>query len=214
MILEFRNVTGKKKGFHIEDISFALEEGYLMGTAGKNGAGKTTLMNMILDETEDYDGEILVCGQDNRSNRKKLMNDIGFICDENQFIKSMNASENVWLFSTLYDNWSEKIFENIMEQMNLPRKTRLENLSRGEYIKFQITFDMAHDTKLYLIDEATAGMDIVFRKEFFMLLRDFIKDERASIVMTSHIREELDVQMDYILRLEQGKMVRSGENLA
>ena len=213
MILEFRDVTGTKKGFHLQHITFALEEGYLMGLSGKNGAGKSTLIKYIIDARMGYEGQILVCGENIRENRKKLMNYIGYIADDNRFIKELSAQENVWILQELYDSWSQEQYETVMISTGVPTRTPLENLSRGEFLKFQLAFAMGHGTKLYLIDEATAGMDIVFRRDFFRILRSLIRDETASVIMTSHIKEELDIQMDYMLRLDKGRMVSFGENI-
>lgn len=212
MILEFQNVTGKQKDFHLQDITFSLEAGYLMGISGKNGAGKSTLLKYIIDQNINYEGQILVFGEDIQKNRTELMNEIGFISEENPFIKKMSAQKNAEIFGTLYRRWSQKLFETAMHSMEVPIKTPLKNLSRGEFFKFQTAFAIAHETKLYLIDEATAGMDLVFRRDFLKLLQNIIKDETASVVLVTHIKEELEQRMDYILHLEQGKMLFFKEN--
>lgn len=212
MILEFQNVTGRQKDFYLQDITFSLEEGYLMGISGKNGAGKSTLLKYIIDPNIDYEGQILVFGEDIQKNRTRLINEIGFISEENPFIKSMSAQKNANIFGRLYHQWSQKLFETMMDFMEVPIKTPLKNLSRGELFKFQTAFAIAHKTKLYLIDEATAGMDIVFRRDFLKLLQNIIKDETASVILVTHIKEELERRMDYILHLEQGKMLFFREN--
>lgn len=212
MILEFKNVTGKQKGFHLSHITFSLEEGYLMGISGKNGAGKSTLLKYIMDADSSYEGKILVLGKDIQKNRAELMNEIGFISEENSFLKTMSAEQNAKVFGSLYHQWSQALFESAMQQMEVPIKTPLNHLSRGEFFKFQTAFAIAHKSKLYLIDEATAGMDIVFRRDFFRLLQNIIKDETASVLLVTHIKEELEIRMDYILHLENGEAVSLKEN--
>lgn len=79
-------------------------------------------------------------------------------------------------------------------------------------MRFQMAFAMAHGTKLYLLDEATAGMDPVFRVDFFKILHEVIAEEEASVLMATHLAEELEHKMDYVGIMEEGRMVSFGEN--
>ena len=80
-------------------------------------------------------------------------------------------------------------------------------------MKFQMAFAMAHKPSIYLLDEVTAGMDPVFRIDFFKILHEVIAEEKASVLMTSHIQEEIKMKMDYVGIMEQGKMVSFGERV-
>ena len=86
-------------------------------------------------------------------------------------------------------------------------------MSRGDLFKFQIAFAMAHKPALYLIDEVTAGMDPVFRIDYFKILQEIIAEENASILMTSHIQDEIQRKMDYVGIMEDGKLIEFGETL-
>lgn len=206
MILEWKHVTGKDKNTPIVDINFALEPGYLMGLAGANGAGKTTLLHCMLDGKKRYQGEILFNGQPLHENHADLMNQIGFIADENEFFKEFSGIQNVRLLKGFYRDFDEMKFKEMMKQMDVSEKRQLQKLSRGEYLKFQTAFAMAHGTKLYLIDEATSGMDPIFRKEYFRILREILAEEDTGIVMTTHLQGELREQADYVGMLENGIM--------
>ena len=87
-------------------------------------------------------------------------------------------------------------------------------MSRGEMFKFQTAFAMAHKPALYLIDEATAGMDPVFRIDYFKMLQEIISEENASILMTSHIQDEIYRKMDFVGIMEGGRMVQFGDTLS
>jgi ABC-2 type transport system ATP-binding protein len=95
--------------------------------------------------------------------------------------------------------------------MDVPASRAIERMSRGERFKFQTAFAMAHDTRLYLLDEVTAGMDPVFRIDYFKILHELIEEECASVVMTSHIEDEISRHMDYIGILEDGRLISFGE---
>lgn len=201
MRAEFKNVTGQGKKFRLKNISFPVEDGFITGIVGKNGVGKTTLFHYIVDENAKYTGTILIDGKPLRENHKELMNRIGFISEEQQFLKEKTARENVKLFSVLYDRFSEEKFAEAMTCMGLSQSKTVGKMSRGEFIKFQLAFAMAHDTKLYLLDEATAGMDPVFKKDFFKMLHQIIAVEDTAILMSTHITEEVSIHMDYVVQL-------------
>ena len=214
MILEFKNVTGKTKHFNLKDVSFTLEPGYIMGLAGKNGAGKSTLIDYIMNPKQQYAGEILIEGANIRDKHYYMMNRIGFISDNNEgFLRDKSAKENSEIFGPLYDDWDETRFFQAMQKMKLSPGRNVGGMSRGELFKFQTAFAMAHKPALYLIDEATAGMDPVFRIDYFKILQEIIAEEDASILMTSHIQDEIQRKMDFVGVMEDGKLVQFGETL-
>lgn len=214
MILEFKNVSGKTKHFNLQDVSFALEPGFIMGLAGKNGAGKSTLIDYIMNPKQQYTGEILIEGVNIRDKHYLMMNRIGFISDNNTgFLFDKTAKENMELFGPLYDEFDEKEFYKAMQKMNLSVGKTVGRMSRGELFKFQTAFAMAHKPALYLIDEATAGMDPVFRIDYFKMLQEIIAEENASILMTSHIQDEIQRKMDFVGVMENGRLTEFGETL-
>ena len=213
MILEFKSVTGTNGTFSLQDVSFALPAGYIMGLAGKNGAGKSTLMDYILNRQQKYTGEILLNGVNIRENHWKMLEKIGFISDENRFMMEKTAEQNAQVLGAAYENWDMVLFREKMREMGLSTKKAVERFSRGEYFKFQTAFAMAHRPCLYLIDEATAGMDPVFRIDYFKILQKLIANEGASILMTSHIQDEIARKMDYVGIMENGRLIEFGEAL-
>ena len=213
MLLEFKHVTGKSKKFALQDINFSLEAGYICGLAGKNGAGKSTLLDYIMNPRQIYTGEILLDGINIRDNHTFIKNKLGFVSDENSFLRERTAMQNVELLSRFYEEWDMDIFKETMEKMELPVSRTVGKMSRGEYFKFQTAFAMAHKSKLYLLDEVTAGMDPVFRIDYFKLLQEIISKEQASVLMTSHIQDEMVRKTDFVGVLEKGKMVKFGESL-
>ena len=214
MILEFINVTGTSKKYVLKDINFSLEPGYIMGLAGKNGAGKSTLIDYIMNPKQQYTGEIRVNGVNIRDDHRYMLNKLGFISDNNTFFMDRTAEQNAQILGGLYDEWDKGVFYNAMKKMDLSVKKTVGKMSRGEMFKFQTAFAMAHRPAIYLIDEATAGMDPVFRIDYFKMLQEIIKDETASILMTSHIQDEIHRKMDYVGIMEGGQLVKFGDALS
>ena len=205
-MLEFKNVSGTSKKFNLNNISFCAKEGYITGIIGPNGAGKTTLLQYILSEKKKYTGTILYDGKDVTTNSNSFRNILGYISDDKRFFDEFTISENVSLLSPFYSIWDNDLFLNQMELMNVSPYKKVFNLSRGEYIRFQLAFAMAHHSKLYLFDEATSGMDPVFKKDFFKILHNLIATENVTIIMTTHIEEEINRHMDYYGFLENGEL--------
>ena len=213
MLLELMDVCGADKGFCLHNITFDIPEGYLVALAGKNGAGKTTLLHYIADEKKHYSGSIRFQGKEIHPSHTKLMNKIAFIADEVPFFKMYTGRQNAQLLAPFYEDWDWDIFHRTAAEESLSIGSRLKldrplaKLSRGEYLRFQTAFAMAHHAKLYLLDEVTGGMDPVFRREFFRLLHRVMEQENASVLMTTHIQEELEEKADFVGILEEGRLV-------
>lgn len=213
MILAFENVTGKKGKFRLQDISFGLPAGYMMGLMGANGAGKSTLMSYIMREDAKYTGTIKIAGQDIRENHAYLRNYIGFVSEDNAFFESLSPMDNVNLMSRFYEDFDKELFREIMKEMGVSLSTMYYKLSRGEKLKFQMAFAMAHHPKLYLLDEVTVGMDPVFRLDFFKILHKVIETGEASVLMTSHIESEMKQRTDFLGIMDEGRLNWFGESL-
>lgn len=218
-MLKFENVTGitkkeKEDDFKLQDISFHLEEGYLCGLVGKNGAGKSTLFRTILNENAQYEGKILYRGMDIRECHSAFLSEVAYVADENTFFMNKSVAENVDLLGQFFSRWQKGYFYDLMRKFEVPTRQVLCNFSRGEFIKFQIAFGMAHHARLYLLDEATAGMDPVFRVDFYNVLREILAEGDCSILMSTQLQTDLNRNMDYIARMENGRMVSFEENMA
>ena len=216
ILFEAKHITSRRKGLfqkgqYLDDISFSLPAGYIMGIVGKNGAGKTTFFDYIIDEKKRYRGEFLLNGADISKNHLSAMNQIGFISEDNYFFTTMSIRKNVELLAPFYEKFDHKLFSEKLSEFELTSGKCVGNLSRGQMMKFQLAFAMAHKPKLYLLDEATAGMDPVFRLDFYKQLRLLLEDG-CGVILSTHLEEEIEKQIDYVGILEEGKMIFFGEN--
>lgn len=205
-VLTFEHVTGKRRTFRLKDISLELRAGYIYGLAGRNGAGKTTLMKYIMDERSRYDGAIYLDDENIRIDHARVMNKVGYVSEDNVFFGERTGAQNAEILGRLYDDFNMERFWEAMKTMELSGAKAYKRLSRGERLKFQLAFAIAHSPSVYLLDEVTAGMDPVFRLEFFDMLRNLIKDETCAVLMTSHIRSEIEERTDYVAVMEDGRL--------
>ncbi len=135
------------------------------------------------------------------------MNKIGFVSEERIFFENYTIAGNAELLGIFYQLWDQKKFEDLIEKMGLKLGMKLGRLSRGERIKFQIAFAVAQKPRLYLMDEPTAGMDPIFRKEFFRIVQGLLMDGDSSVIMTSHIEEEIEEKMDIKAIMDKGRLI-------
>lgn len=212
-VLSFEHVTGRGK-FHLKDINMELRAGYIYGLTGENGAGKTTLMKYILDEHCRYEGRVYLDGEDIRADHAKVMNKIGFVSEDNCFFEERTGEQNAAILGILYDDFSMERFREAMKKMEMTEAKTYKRMSRGERLKFQLAFAIAHNPCLYLLDEVTVGMDPVFRIEFFDMLRHLIQDETCAVLMTSHIRTEIESKTDYAAVMKEGCLGAFNESLS
>ena len=207
-ILQLVHVTGKKQrnGFQITDVTMQLKEGYIYAIAGENGAGKTTLLELIGRENSRYTGNMIFDGMDLGKEHAKAMERMGIISENCLFFEDRSGKENADILGDFYENYEKERFLSYCKRLQVPLHTPYKNMSRGEKIKWQICFAAARHCRLYMLDEATAGMDPVFRKIFFDLLHEIMAQTRACILLTDHNLHEISRQTDYMAYMEHGEL--------
>ena len=211
--LEFEHVSGNSKKFHLQDVSFSLEPGFIYAIAGENGAGKTTLMKYILSEKCLYTGAIRFEGEDIAGRHRELMNAIGFVSEDNIFLNERTAGQNAEILSVFYEQFDMELYRETMKQMDIAPEHTYGKMSRGEKIKMQLAFAIAHKSRLLLLDEATAGLDPVYRIELFNMIRHMLAEKNVTVLMISHNMNEIDKNADYVAIMKDGMLGGFQENV-
>ena len=181
-VLEINNITKDDKKFKIDNISFNLPKGYIMGFIGANGAGKTTTIKLILNMIKRDSGEIKVFGLDNIREEERIKEQIGVVFDECYYLEDWTLNDVEKAVSMFYKNWNSSIYEKYLKEFNLARDKKVKDLSRGMRMKLMIAVAFSHEAKLLILDEPTSGLDPVARDEFLDILRDYIEDEEKSVI--------------------------------
>ena len=213
-MLELVNVSKKLGKFELDNISFNLPKGYIMGLVGQNGSGKTSIINIILGLYKIERGHVLVDGMDITEYEKEVKDRIGFVLCDDLFHPYLSLLENANLYGKYYSKYSKDEFVDYCERFQIDVNKKLSKFSTGEKLKFQFSFALAHKPKLLILDEPVGNFDPEFRKEFLSILSEFIEDGEHSILISTNTTKELEAMADYITMIKRGKIVFSMEKEA
>lgn len=211
MLIELKGVSRRLGNFKLENISMELPTGYIMGLIGSNGAGKTSLIHLLLGLYRPDEGEIYIDGKSYEKCEREIHEITGCVLTEELFDDALTLKQNANEYGKYYANYDYVTLEKYLTRFGLKSNRRYKALSKGEKLKFQFAFALSHDAKLLILDEPTGNFDPQFRQEFFKVLKEFIADGTRSIVLSTHITEDLDRMADYILYMEKGKTIFAGD---
>ena len=208
--IEVKGLTKKYDGFTLDNISFNVPGGSIMGFIGQNGAGKTTTINTILNIVKPDLGTVTVFGLDHIKDEKEIKKNIAAVFDELPFDDRLTANDTNIIMREIYDQWDSEKFFAFLDRFQLPKKKKFGKFSKGMKMKMQIAAALSHNAKLLIMDEATTGLDPVVRNEILDIFFEFLQDEEHSILMSSHITSDLEKIADSVTFIDKGKLLISG----
>jgi len=207
--IEIRNLTKDYGSFKLDDVSFSVPGGSIMGLIGENGAGKSTIIKCMLNLISSDGGSIELLGQDSRE--QAVREQLGVVLDESTFHDTLKAPEVGKILSRIYKSWDSVLYDRYLDQFALPRSKTIKEYSRGMKMKLSIGVALSHHPRLLLLDEATGGLDPVVRGEILDEFLNFIQDEEHAILISSHITSDLEKVADYVTCLHKGRVTLSGD---
>lgn len=208
-ILEVKNLTKDYGDFVLDNLSFTIPRGSIMGLIGENGAGKSTTINCILNEITITNGEIIILGRNNLSEEVFIKNRLGIVFDENHFPDVLTPIELGKCMAGIYSNWQSKEYQNYLTKFELPIKKKIKDFSRGMKVKLAFAVALSHQAEFLILDEATSGLDPIIRDDILDILIDFVQEENHSVLFSTHITSDLEKVADYITFLHKGKLLFS-----
>ena len=205
--IEIKNVSKKYDGFLLDKISFDVPIGSIVGLIGENGAGKTTTIKAILNIIKS-DGTVKIFNKDIKQNEKEIKQELGVVLDDSFLSTYLTASHINSVMKEFYKNWDEDKYNKLLKQFGLPNDKLIKNFSSGMLMKLKIATAISHNPKLLILDEPTSGLDPVVRNEILNIFRKYIEeDETRSILLSSHITTDLEHISDYIIFIDNGKII-------
>ena len=206
-LLEVRNLSKEYKTFLLDNISFTLARGYIMGYVGQNGAGKSTTLNLITNICKSSSGEIYVDGITCEEDESRYKESSGYIGAEFYFPDNFRIRVFRSVLRDCYKTFRTEKFDELTKRWKLDGKMAVKDFSRGMKVKLMFASVLARDTKLLVLDEATNGLDPVVRVEVLKLLQEYIADGERSVIFSTHILSDLEQIADYIYFIHEGKTV-------
>lgn len=192
--------------FQIKDLSFEVNEGETVALIGNNGSGKSTTIKTIMGDYIKDSGVIKFFGDEVGQEDYTYKNSIGVVFDELKLTKKLPIGRVNSIMNAMYESWHTEQFLKLLNFFNLPENRRVETLSRGMSMKLAIAIALSHDSRLLILDEATAGLDASSREQVLELLEDFV-DQGNGIVLSSHISEDIETIADRLVFLRDGAIV-------
>ena len=206
-LLEVNNIT-KSYGANkvLDDVTFNITKGKIVGLLGPNGSGKTTLIKLINDLLKEDSGTIKVEGLDLGVETKKL---ISYLPDKNYLNNNMTVLELLNYFKDFYEDFRIDKAKELIGKLNLDLNQKLKTMSKGTKEKVQLILVMSRKAKLYILDEPIGGIDPAARDYIInTILTNFSND--ASLLISTHLISDLEKVLDEVIFLKNGKVVRSG----
>jgi len=197
----------------IGPIDLTIPEGYVVAILGHNGSGKSTLLNMLQQVVHPDTGQIIWFGQENEGPLPiELRQQIGFVADnagseENR----ITAQEAAHFRSYWYPRWDMKLFDQLIRDMEVPVDVKLNKMSKGERRKFEIAAAIAARPRLLLLDEPSSGLDPFAWKVMVEQFRTFMAGGDTTILIATHIADEVKRLADYIILMHRGQSLGMAE---
>ncbi|MDK2952453.1 MAG: type transport system ATP-binding protein [Kosmotogales bacterium] len=209
-ILELNGVFKSYKTFALEDITFALPRGFVMGFIGPNGAGKTTTIKLILNMLQRNAGTIKVFGKDNIFYEQEIKEKIGVVMDNTFYVDEWSLKDIERTLKPFYKRWDSGKYNSFLSDFRLDVNKKVKEISRGMKMKLMIAIALSHEADLLILDEPTSGLDAVARNELMEILSEFIEDENKGVLFSTHVTPDLEKIADYITVINNGRILYSG----
>lgn len=190
----------------VDQVSFEINEGRIVGLIGPNGAGKTTLLKAILGLTK-YDGSLEVLGIDPYRNRHQLMQQVCFIADVAVLPRWLIVENAIDFLHATHARFNRQKALEFLSHTDVPLGSKVGQLSKGMVTQLHLALVMAIDAKLLVLDEPTIGLDILYRKQFYSSLLSDYFDGQKTILVTTHQVEEIENILTDLIFINRGRIV-------
>ena len=206
-MLKIKNLK-KNYGDFFLDCSLEVKSGQITGLIGQNGSGKSTTFKTILGLVYPDGGNISIFGKDYRNLTVEDKEKIGVVLSDSGFSGYLRIEDIIPVLESLYHTFDKPFFLDQVHRFQLPLDKQIKDFSTGMKAKLKVLVAISHNAKLLILDEPTAGLDVIARDELLEMLREFMeKDENRSILISSHISGDLESLCDDLYMIHNGKII-------
>ena len=208
-MLKIDKLKKQYKNFTL-NCSMEVKEGMITGFVGPNGSGKSTTLKAVLGLIYIDGGDIQIFGKNVKDIKPEDKEQIGVVLSDSGFSRYLTVKDIKDILKNTYEAFDEQLFTNYIEKYQLPTDKKLEQFSVGMKAKLKLITAICHKAKLLILDEPTAGLDVMARNEMLDMLRDYMEeDEERSILVSSHISTDLETLCDNIYMINEGRTVKN-----
>lgn len=204
--IEIKNLTKEYKTFILDNVSFNVEEGHIVGFIGRNGAGKTTTIKSILNIVKTKHGDVKFFGLDLKNNENIIKNQIGYSSGTTNYYPRKKLIDIINVTKKFYKNWDDNLMNEYKELFQLDFSKTPSELSEGMKVKFNLLLALSHHAKVLILDEPTSGLDPFSRDEILEIFIE-LKKRGTAILFSTHITSDLEKCADDIVYIRKGKII-------
>ena len=210
-LLKIERLCKRYPGFALEDVSFSLAAGRIMGLIGKNGAGKSTTLKAALNMVSPQSGTVTMFGQDFYRHEKECRQRVGVVFGGIDFYPLKRLSAITAVTRRFYADWDDAQYRTYLRRFALDESRKFKELSNGMKVKYLLALALSHRAELLILDEPTSGLDPVSREELTRIFRHIVKTEGCAILFSTHITSDLDRCADDITYIQNGRVLQSAD---
>ena len=208
-MLKVSHLCKSYDSFSLQDVSFGVKKGHIMGFVGRNGAGKSTTLKAVMNMVHKDSGQIEFFGIDMLHNERAIKQRIGFACGAVDYYKKKKISKLLEVTKTFYDNWDDAVLHRYMKLFSIDENKTPSQLSEGMKVKLNLAIALSHSAEFLILDEPTSGLDPVSRDELLQIFK-YLKSQGVTILFSTHITSDLDKCADDITYIRNGQIMYTG----
>ncbi|WP_096200203.1 ABC transporter ATP-binding protein [Bacillus sp. FJAT-45350] len=210
-LVDIKGITKHYKNFSLGPIDFQVEKGTVVAVVGANGSGKSTFFRIMMNLLQVDEGSINIFGQNLVDNETEIKQKFGYVGDLLEPFSYLTIKELSSLIAYWYPTWNQQHYSLMLKRYNIDEAQKYGKCSKGTKKKVEFIFALCHDTKLLLLDEPSAGLDIMSQRKIKEDIMDYMEDGERSLVIATHNSEEVKQLCDYISILVEGKIIHTFE---
>ena len=210
-VLSVQSINKHYPGFALENVSFSLAPNRIMGLIGKNGAGKSTTLKAILNMVSPESGNVTMFQKNFYQYEKECKQRIGVVFGGIDFYPLKKLSTITAVTQKFYTDWDEEQYQKYIKRFALNESKKFKELSNGMKVKYLLALALSHHAELLILDEPTSGLYPVSREELLHIFRQIVKNEKCSILFSTHITSDLDRCTDDITYIQNGRVLQSAD---
>ena len=195
----------------LDDLSFAVQPGDVVGVLGKNGAGKTTLLELMLGFTPASTGAVRIFGHDSYRMPADAKARVGFVPQQDELLSPLSAGDQIRLIASFYKEWDQGLIDRLCSEWSVDPKARVRSMSVGERQKLSILLALGHRPDIVILDEPVASLDPIARRQFLEQIVEVASDGQRSVVFSSHIVSDIERLANRIWILKEGRFYWNGD---